>query len=344
MLLPIFFLMTTRIAPQAATVPFRQPQLAAAHGQIAMTFGGGSSIYFTSSTDHGKTFGPPSKVAESGALALGRHRGPRIAILKNAIVISAIVSEKKGGGDLTAWRSIDGGKKWTRAGVVNDAPDSAREGLHAMAADANGDLFAVWLDLRSKGTKLYGARSTDGGVTWSKNILVYASPSGTICQCCDPALAIDENGRVSAMWRNALDGSRDFYVASSLDGLQFSPATKLGTGTWKLDACPMDGGGLVIDNGKVLSAWRREGDIFLTGPDNSEKRIGTGKDVAIARSSRGAYVAWTKGPALEILTPKASAPQVLSPEGAFVNLVALPDGSVLAAWEAHDSIETKRTE
>jgi hypothetical protein len=55
-------------------------------------------------------------------------------------------------------------------------------------------------------------------------------------------------------------------------------------------------------------------------------------------------VAWTKGPALEILTPKASAPQLLSAEGAFVNLVALPDGSVLAAWEAHDSIETKRTE
>jgi hypothetical protein len=345
MLLPILFLMATRIAPQQATVPFRQPQLAAAHGQIAMTFGAGPAIYFTSSSDQGKTFGPLSKVAEVSALALGRHRGPRIAILKNAIVISAIVGEKNGvNGDLTVWRSVDSGKKWTRAGVVNDVRDSAREGLHAMAADASGNLFAVWLDLRSKGTKLYGARSTDSGMTWSKNVLVYASPSGTICQCCDPALAIDETGRVSVMWRNALDGSRDFYVASSLGGLQFSQVTKLGTGTWKLDACPMDGGGLVIDNGKVLSAWRREGDIFVTGPDNSEKRVGTGKDVTIARSSRGAYVAWTKGPALEILTPKASAPQLLSPEGAFVNLVALPDGSVLAAWEAHDSIETKRTE
>ena len=46
--------------------------------------------------------------------------------------------------------------RWTRPACPsnsswNDVPDSAREGLHAMAADVNGNLFAVWLDLRSKG-------------------------------------------------------------------------------------------------------------------------------------------------------------------------------------------------
>ncbi len=51
-------------------------------------------IYFTSSPDGGQTFLPPTKVADAGALALGRHRGPRIAILKDAIVISAIAGEK----------------------------------------------------------------------------------------------------------------------------------------------------------------------------------------------------------------------------------------------------------
>ena len=48
--------------------------------------------------------------------------------------------------------ALHGWNAQTRAGVVNDVPDSAREGLHAMAADANGNLFAAWLDLRSKGT------------------------------------------------------------------------------------------------------------------------------------------------------------------------------------------------
>src|SRR5688572_2680802 len=187
MLIPILFLMTTRvIQPEGATAPSRQPQLASAHGLVAMTFGSGSTIYFASSRDGGRTFGKPSKVGETAALALGRHRGPRVAVVKDAIVISAIAGEKIAtgphahglpqSGDLAAWRSTDRGKTWTRFGVINDVPGSAREGLHAMVSRPDGTLFAAWLDLRDKGTQLYGARSTDGGLTWSKNVLVYSSP------------------------------------------------------------------------------------------------------------------------------------------------------------------------
>ena len=99
-----------------------------------------------------------------------------------------------------------------------------------------------------------------------------------------------------------------------------------------------------VDNGRVVSAWRRDGNVFVTAADNSEKQIGTGKDVAFAHTARGSYVAWTKGGGLEIFGPKATAPASLAVMGAFVNLIGLPDGSVLAAWEAHDSIESKRIE
>jgi hypothetical protein len=104
----------------------------------------------------------------------------------------------------------------------------------------------------------------------------------------------------------------------------------------------MDGGGLVVDSGKVISAWRRESDVFLSHGSSSERKIATGKDVAIAYGKDGVYVAWTKDQAIEMLTPNAGAPAVLAPAGAFVNLVRLQDGSVLAAWEANGSIETKR--
>src|SRR6185503_18812821 len=91
MLLPMLFLMATRvIQPEGAAAPSRQPQLAAGQGMVAMTFGSGATIYFTSSSDGGLTFDRPVKVADTPALALGRHRGPRVAIAKNAIVISAI--------------------------------------------------------------------------------------------------------------------------------------------------------------------------------------------------------------------------------------------------------------
>ena len=158
-----------------------------------------------------------------------------------------------------------------------------------MAAAPDGTLYAVWLDLRGKGTTLYGSQSTDGGRTWTKNYQVYASPEGTICQCCHPSLSIDAQGIVSVMWRNAVGGSRDMYVTSSKD--HFASAQKLGAGTWKLDACPMDGGGIAVENGQPISAWRRETDIYLAEGAH-ERRVGAGKDVALARSN-GTYLAWT---------------------------------------------------
>ena len=317
-MLPLLILLAVELRPGGGAAEFRQPQLAAAQGQVAITYGSGSAIYFASSTDGGHVFSPPVKVAETGALALGRHRGPRVTILRDAIVITAIAGkdiskdphahgmpEK---GELTVWRSIDRGKTWLRTGVINDVPGAAREGLHAIAADPNGNLFAAWLDLREPGTRLYGSRSTDGGRTWSKNALIYNSPDGTICQCCDPAIAIDQAGEIWVMWRNALAGNRDLYVSHSPDGVRFSAAQKLGKQSWALNACPMDGGGLAIDHGRVISAWRRGNEVFLAEPGLPESRLGEGKDVAIALGRKGAYVAWSGSRGVEAQAPGAKRP------------------------------------
>ncbi len=354
MMLPVLALLAISIKPEVETVPFRQPQLAAAHGLVAMAFGGGKSIYVSVSKDQGRTFAAPVKVADVGALALGRHRGPRVAILKDAMVLSAIAGEKiatgphahglPDNGNLLVWRSADQGRTWSRAATINDVPGAAREGLHAMAAGPDGSLFAAWLDLRTKGTQLYGARSNDGGLTWSKNVAMYSSPDGTICQCCHPTLSVDTAGRIWAMWRNVLDGSRDLHVISSADGVTFERARKLGSGTWKINACPMDGGGFLVEDGNVTSAWRREGEIYLSSPDGAERRVGTGKDAAIARGKRGVYVAWTKDGAIHAMTPGAAESMVVTPEGGFANLIALDDGAVMAAWEAQGRVEARRLE
>ncbi len=95
------------------TAPNRQPQLAAAGGTVALVFGSGESIWLTRSLDNGNKFAAPVKVAEVPKLLLGRHRGPRVVISGNAIVVSAIGSER---GDLLAWRSTDGGRTWSASG------------------------------------------------------------------------------------------------------------------------------------------------------------------------------------------------------------------------------------
>src|SRR5205823_922105 len=155
--------------------PNRQPQLAAAGDSVALVFGSGDSIWMARSKDDGKSFAPAAKVADVPKLMLGRHRGPHVALTGDVTLVSAIASAP---GDLVVWRSSDGGRAWSGPHAINDQPASAREGLHALAADARGHVALVWLDDRGgKGKRLYGAFSNDAGVTWGRNVMLYESPS-----------------------------------------------------------------------------------------------------------------------------------------------------------------------
>jgi hypothetical protein len=332
-----------------ADTPARAPQMAANRSMVALTFGAGKGIYCSVSHDSGMTFAAPVKVAELEVLPLGRHRGPRIAFSSGAIVISAVVgktlSEEKhahglpSDGDLLTWRSVDGGKTWSQGIVVNDSPSAPREGLHSLAGDGKGNLFAAWLDKRSgHGTQLYGARSTDGGVTWSKNVMIYQSPDGTICECCHPSAAIGADGEILVMWRNSLGGARDMYLARSAHGVNFTKAEKLGTGSWPLNACPMDGGGVAVSGSRVLTAWRRGHEIFLAGPGDKEVSAGEGVDVAIAAGKGGTYAVWSTPEGIRALLPGKTESVGLASQGTFPNVVGLADGRAVAAWEVDGRI------
>ena len=339
MLLSLFLAMVI-LAP-SPEVQYKQPQLAADQRSTVVTFGAGNSIYVATSSDRGRSFGKPVKVAEPGVISLGRHRGPRIALTSGSILVSAVAGTKGRGsdGDVLAWRSTDRGATWSEGMRVNDVVGSAREGLHTMAARGQ-TVFAAWLDLRSKGTKIFGSVSRDGGVTWSKNVLVYESADGSVCECCHPSAGIDALGHVYVMFRNSLTGSRDLYIARSTDGgKSFSSATKLGSGTWELNACPMDGGGLAISgNGKPVTVWRRGKEVFTASDDNAEQALGSGKDPSIAVTPKGVYTAWTSDRGLQSRTPGRSEPTVLDNNGTYVQLAATPDGKVIAAWEQAGSI------
>lgn len=182
-------------------------------GKIHVAFGKANAVYHVASAEGGRTFSKPVKVAELPKLALGMRRGPRISATDKVIAITAISHDE---GDLHSWSSNDRGTMWRAAGNVNDTRKSAREGLHAMAGDREGNVFVTWLDLR-KGTELWSSTSHDAGVSWGANALVYQLPDGHICECCQPSAAMDAKGRVAVMWRNWLGGSRDMYAALSSD-------------------------------------------------------------------------------------------------------------------------------
>jgi hypothetical protein len=334
-------LLVLHLQPVSPPAPNRQPQLSAANGMVALVFGSGESIWFTRSTDNGRSFATPTKVADLGKLLLGRHRGPRVVISGNAILVSAVATES----NLFCWRSTDGGRTWSKPAVINDQSKSAREGLHAMAADAEGHVAAAWLDDRIPGGKrLWGAFSYDAGATWSKNVLLYESPDGTICQCCHPSLVSLGNGEFAVMWRNVIGGSRDFYVERLRAGKVVGSAVKQGIGTWKLDACPMDGGGIAWRKGEIVTAWRREHDIYFAEAGKPESQLGHGQDVALAVNTRGAYAIWTDAKGVEGRWTGSPGLTQFSDNGGFPAIIALPDGALLAAWEENGAIGTRRIE
>jgi len=300
----------------------RQPQLAADGATVALAYSDGKLVYAAVSDDGGDTFGAPHAIAGANFM-VGRHRGPRVVVKGNRIVVSAISD-----GMLVAWNSADRGRKWSEASVVNDVPRSAREGLHGMAVGPKGEIFATWLDLRSGGMKVYGALSTDGGGTWSANRLVYASPDGNVCECCHPSAAIDGQGQIHVMFRNWMGGSRDMYLATSTDQGATFRAAKLGEGTWKLNACPMDGGGLAVGPAGPVTVWRRDGQI------HAGSVLGEGKDPALAVGLAGQPVyGWTR--AGEVIIDGAS----MGP-GGFVSLAG--GSQVVAAWETPEGIKVQR--
>jgi hypothetical protein len=247
-----------------------QPQVAVARGGgIHVVFGKGKAVYHTTSID-GRKFSEPVKIGELEKLALGKRRGPRVVASAGIVLVTAI-SHAVGDGHLHAWTSTDNGKTWREGYAVNGAANSAREGLHAIAGNGHGRVVAVWSDARAGGMEVWSRESRDGGISWLPEVRVYAAPGGSICPCCVPNVAISSKGKVAVTWRNSLDGSRDLHVATRDGDEPYSPAIKLGTGTWKLEGCPMDGGGLAFSpGGNWLAVWRREKAVFASFAESQE--------------------------------------------------------------------------
>ena len=172
--------------------------------RVHLVYGNADSILYSVSADGGNTFSPPGLVAVLPGLAASHMRGPQITASDSGLVVLAVTKP----GNIYAYtKGNDGG--WTPGKKINDADTVAKEGL--MAAGSDHDLvFTAWLDLRDGHNKIMGAKSLDGGKTWSQNNLVYASPDTTVCECCKPSVIVKDK-HIYIMFRNWLKGNRDMY-------------------------------------------------------------------------------------------------------------------------------------
>ncbi len=300
--------------------------------KLHLVYGSSDSIMYSYSADQGKSFTSPALVSVLPELAASHTRGPQIAATTKGLIIIACNTS----GDIYSF-SKHGSVKWVQTSKVNDIDTTAKEGLMSLSADEN-NAFAAWLDLRvNKHNKIYGSTSTDGGKTWSKNILVYSSPDSTVCECCKPSVKVKGNN-VIIMFRNWLHGNRDLYLIQSNNfGATFGQAQKLGTGSWKLNGCPMDGGGLAVnENGEIQTVWRREGKIYANIPGSPEKEIAEGKGCTLEIVNGRNVYAWTeKG---EVVVINSEGTKKVVGRGSQPVLKALNNGHVICVWENEKEI------
>jgi hypothetical protein len=318
------------------------PQLAAdTKGVVRMIFGRRDTIFFARSSDQGASFSEPAVVGIVPKMHLGNTRGPVIASSNRHSLVSAIDQA----GNIHVFRLDHATARWTKLPrALNDTAGSAPEGLVGLGADAADGFYAAWLDVRiGRRNQLFFARLRPNASTWTANVLAYASPAGSICECCRPSVAVDKGNPV-LMFRNSLDGSRDLYLTASTDGgITFTAPRKLGDGTWHLDACPMDGGALANDSsGTIGTVWRRENTVFYARPGEPEIQIGSGRSPMLSVAPSGqTHVVWQDGPAVK-LKSVGETEAVTVGEGRLPQVLALRDGHVLIAWERQGNVYVRK--
>ncbi|SOD80518.1 exo-alpha-sialidase [Spirosoma fluviale] len=304
------------------------------HGTAHIVYGQGEVLYYTTLSMDNQAESTVRLDSLPG-LHLGASRGPQIAVSNQSVVIIALDKA----GNVWAYSQRRDTRKWQKRIRVNDVPDIAKEGFVALTAGPDNSYNAGWLDLRNnERNKLAGARSTDGGRSWSVNTILYQSPDGTICECCQVS-AVSQGKHVAFMFRNFLNGARDIYLIQSTNGGQsFGTAEKLGQGTWPLKACPMDGGGLAIGpDGIISTVWRRADKLFTAHPGQPEVERATGKNPKIAATRKGDYIVFQQAGQLWAILPGQTQPVSLGP-GAYAKLTRFTNDRVLCLWEQEGTI------
>ncbi len=318
--------------------PGQQPEISMdAQGVVRLVYGNEDKIYYSISKDRGSSFSKPVVIAEVKDMHLGMTRGPQLASSRDFSIVTEIDKD----GTIHSFRLDHKTDQWIKINAVNDVDSSAVEGLMSIAADDKNNFYAVWLDVRgNRRNKIAFSSLTGSGGSWSKNKIVYKSPDGVVCECCQPSIAVRGN-MVSIMFRNWIDGSRDLYlITSGNKGLGFDQAEKLGNGTWKLKGCPMDGGGLLIDKGNnIHTVWQREGQVYYSKPGAPETKIADGRSCNVAGGETLLFT-WKEGSQLKAKT-LTGRPYTIG-EGTALKTVQGNGNMVLAVWEKDNHILFKK--
>ena len=233
-----------------------------------------TNILAAVSHDGGRSFTPPARVNGARGAYVGNQETPSIAAgIAGQVVVSWL--EVAGGRmSLLVARSLDGSRTFqTPIAVASGESEAGAPMVQRMIGDLRGGIYVAW----SQGGDLYLAISRDGGGSFAAPRRIVP----TICECCTPALAI-EDGVLHVAFRNRehQDRIRDIYVIRSHDaGETFGPKTRVSDSSWgSTPARRPDRPLAFAATGSILPGWTRE---------RRDRRSGSRRPTPARRGSAG---------------------------------------------------------
>jgi len=272
----------------------------------------GGDLYYVR-RDAGKAeFTSPMRVnSESGsAVAIGTIRGASLAVGKNGRVHVAWNGRHKPDGYDTPmlYARMNDARTGFDPQINVMQFSGGLDGGGSIAADKSGAVYVAWHGRGEKegeeNRRVWVARSTDEGKTFSRETAAWKEPTGA-CGCCGMRAFADRRGRVHLLYRAATEKvDRDMYLLSSENRGRTFSGTLLDK--WNLNACPMSSAALADGANGPLAAWETQGQVYFASLDPKNQRqispipapgdTGKRKHPMIAANSRGeTMLVWTEG-------------------------------------------------
>ena len=224
-------------------------------GTLWLAWMAGGQVSVASSKDAGHSFTAPVQITKERLnLDWGPDARPKIVVdRKGGIALAfSIFRDKAFNGQVLYTRSADGGQSFTELRPITSNNESQR--FEALGLDADGSVFAAWLDKRNRvpaqqrgqaydGAALFFASSHDGGATYSEARMV----ADNTCECCRLGLAFAGPGRPVVVFRNIFEGGvRDHAIVTFTDPATPGEVRRVSTDDWQIAACPHHGPSLSI--------------------------------------------------------------------------------------------------
>ena len=238
-------------------------------GALWLAWAAAGKVSVARSLDLGRTFTPPVAVnQEPLELDWGPDARPQIVVDRDGrvFVAFAIFKDKAFNGQVLYSRSLDGGRSFAPPRPITADAESQR--FEAIALDADGALFAAWLDKRNRvpakarNEKYVGAALA---FTWSNDHAATVADThiaqDNTCECCRLGVAFAGPGRPAVVFRNVFGGTvRDHAVTTFTDAWTPGPIYRVSVDDWKTDVCPHHGPSLAISaEGTYHASWFTNG-------------------------------------------------------------------------------------